>query len=206
MRSMTRSLLAVALLAGLPLAANAESKFVNGAGNASANLDFQITIPRILFLRVGTGTDLADNTGVDKIAFTVPAANVADGTAIAGTGGDLAGGAVTAKVVGNNGTITLNATSLGALNNGVAGDTISYSQITTTATVLTSATALPAPVLADGASANVTVAPISGKSVVRDAKWTFKYTNSVAAGAPAPGVYGGVNTQNSRVTYTASMP
>ena len=42
----------------------------------------------------------------------------------------------------------------GALSDG-AGDTIAFTQITTTASTLNSATALPAPVLANGTSANV---------------------------------------------------
>jgi len=37
----------------------------------------------------------------------------------------------------------------------------------------------------------------------RDAKWTYTYLNQNVA---APGSYGGVNANNSRVTYTASMP
>ena len=39
--------------------------------------------------------------------------------------------------------------------------------------------------------------------VNRDAKWTYTYANAAVV---APGTYGGTNTNNSRVTYTASMP
>ena len=191
------SLLALAVLAATPLVAQAESQFVSGAGSAAAKLDFSITIPRILFLRVG-----ANNATVDLINFAPTAAVLGNSSAVAGTGGDLVGGAVSAQVRGNNGNITLIATTLGALSNG-AGDSISYGQIITTPTTLTSATVLAAPVLADGASAAVTVAPGAGKVVDRDARWTFSYANSAVV---APGTYGGVNTQNGRVTYTASMP
>ena len=45
------TLIAAARLATLPLVANAESNFVNGAGNATARLDFRVTIPRGRFLR-----------------------------------------------------------------------------------------------------------------------------------------------------------
>jgi hypothetical protein len=186
----------------------AESNFQTGSGtvNATARLDFQITIPKVLYLRVGTGSaypgTLASVGTVDLITFTVPAASVGSGTAIAGTGGDLSGGVVTAAVIGNNGTITLNAAASRAPSNG-AGDSIAYTQIVATPSTPTSATALAAPTLANGTSANVTISPPSGKVVVRDARWTYSYANTVT---PAAGTYGGVNVNNGRVTYTASMP
>ena len=116
--------------------------------------------------------------------------------------GDLGNGIVTAKVIGNNGVITFSSTTLGALGNG-SGDTISYAQIGTSVAVNTSATALAHPTLADAATTNVTLTPASGKVMVRDAKWTYTYLNSNVV---APGTYGGTNANNSRVTYTASMP
>ena len=202
---MTALRTAVALAVALPLVANAESTFTTGAGTpitAAARLDFQITIPKTLFLRVGTGTLNATNATIDLIQFTVPAANVGNGTAVAGTGGDLTGGTVTAQVIGNNGTITFTSTTAGPIGNG-AGDTISYGQIGTTVATLTSATALAHPALADAATTTVTLTPASGKVINRDAKWTYSYLNTAVV---PPGTYGGVNTQNSRVTYTASMP
>ena len=59
------------------------------------------------------------------------------------------------------------------------------------------------PALVDAATTTVTLTPASGKVINRDAKWTYTYANTSVA---APGTYGGVNTNNSRVTYTASMP
>jgi hypothetical protein len=198
---------AVAIALATPHTANAESQFTTGAGTpitASAKLDFQITIPKLLFLQVGTGTSLANNATVNQIAFTVPAVNVGDGSVISATAasGDLGNGQVTAKVIGNNGTITFTSTTLGALGNG-AGDTISYGQIATAVAVNTSATALAHPTLADAATTTVTLTPATGKVINRDAKWTYTYLNSAVV---APGTYGGVNANNSRVTYTASMP
>ena len=198
---------AVALAVAAPLVASAESAFTTGAGSpitASARLDFQIVIPKVLFLQVGTGTANAANATINQIAFTVPAANVGDASVIAATAGsgDLGNGTVTAKVVGNNGTITFTSTTLGALGNG-SGDTISYAQIATAAAALTSATVLAHPALADAATTTVTLTPAAGKVIQRDAKWTYTYLNSNVV---APGTYGGVNTNNSRVTYTASMP
>ena len=198
------ALAAIAMLA-LPNMASAESTLQTGAGTltGSARLDFRVTVPKVLFLQVGTGTSMATNTTINLIDFTVPAANVGDGTVIAASAasGDLGNGIVTAKVIGNNGTVTLTSTTIGALSNG-AGDTISYSQISTTASVLASAVALPAPALVDATTTSTTVTPV-GKIVNRDAKWTFGYLNGTIV---APGTYGGVNVNNGRVTYTASMP
>ena len=198
---------AVAVAVAAPLFANAESAFTTGAGSpitASARLDFSITIPKILFLQVGTGTNMAVNATINQIAFTVPAANVGDSSVISASAGsgDLGNGTVTARVIGNNGNITFTSTTLGALGNG-SGDTISYSQIATAVATNTSATALAHPALADATTTTITLTPASGKVINRDAKWTYTYLNQNVA---APGSYGGVNANNSRVTYTASMP
>ena len=203
----TRAAGAAAVLAvwGVPMLANAESNVQTGAGalTATARLDFRVTVPKVLFLQVGTGTQLAANATINLIDFVVPAANVGDGSVIAATAasGDLGNGTVTAKVIGNNGNVTLTLTTVGALGNG-AGDTLSFGQIATVAAVLTSATALAAPTLADAATTSTTV-PATGKVVNRDARWTFSFLNTAVV---PPGTYGGVNANNSRVTYTASMP
>ena len=192
---------AVALALGLPLVASAESAFTTGAGTpltASAKVDFTIIIPKFISLRVGT-----TGAPVDLITFTVPAASVgAGGAGIAGTGGDLTGGVVTARVLGNNGQVTLTSTATGALSNG-AGDSIPFTQITTAASILTSATALPAPVLSNGTSAGVLATLTGTKITNQDAQWTYNYANAAVVAA---GTYGGVNVNNGRVTYTASMP
>ena len=210
MKTKSNLVLKAAVLAALvaaPMLANADSAFTTGAGSpitASGHLDFQIVIPKILFLQVGTGTNMAANATVNQIAFSVPAANVGDGSVISATAGsgDLGNGVVTARVIGNNGTVTFTSTTIGALGNG-SGDTISYGQIATAAAANTSAVVLAHPTLADAATTTVTLTPASGKVLSRDAKWTYTYTN--AAVVP-PGTYGGVNANNSRVTYTASMP
>lgn len=195
-----------ALLAALPIAANAESQFVTGgSGSATAHLDFKIVIPQVLFLQVGTGTAFANNTAVDLIEFDVPAASVATGTPVAATAssGDLGNGTVTAKVFGNKGAISLSSATTGALSDG-GSDSISYGDISTAVATLNSATALPAPALADGATTSINLTPNIGTKVTNlDAKWTYTYANT----AEVPqGTYGGVNTNGSRVTYTASMP
>lgn len=191
------TLLATALLAAFPLVAQAESTFVTGTGklSAAAKLDFSVTIPQILLLQVGTAG------AVDTIVFdmTGAASAVGDNVAVSGTGGDQAGGKVTARLLGNVGNVTLSSTTSGPLSNG-AGDTISYSQINAT-----SSNGFAPPALADAATTGITV-NATGKIINQSAQWTFKYANAAVV---APGVYGGGgagNTGNGRVTYTASMP
>ena len=170
---------------------------------ASAHLDFTVTVPKFVYVRIGTGTNMANNTTVDSLVYNVPAANVGDGTSISGTGGDLSAGQVTARVMGNNGTIAFSSTTLGAMSNG-SGDSISWSQMAVAVATNTSATALPSPTLADGATTSTNLTPTSGTKVTNlDAKWTFTYKNQNVVAA---GTYGGVNTNNGRVTYAVSMP
>ena len=199
--------LSIALLAvGLPGVANAESNFQTGVGtlNATARVDFQITIPKILFLQVGTGTMFANNTTINLISFTPAAANIGDGTPIAATAasGDLGNGTVTAIVRGNNGNINLVATNAGALNNG-GTDTIPWTQITTTPAALAGyATQLTPPTLANTTSVPVTLTAVN-KVVDQGARWTYAYANNAIVPS---GTYGGVNVNNGRVTYTATLP
>jgi hypothetical protein len=205
-----KGLLGAAALAA-PLIAFSESNLQIGANTnnpgATAHTDFQIVIPKILYLRVGTGSSyvtgaLTNNPTVDRIAFRPAAAVVGDGVPVAGVGGNLAGGIETAAVVSNSGNVTLNVTSAGALNNGGPG-TIAFTQITTTASTLNSATPLPAPALANGVSGNVMLVAPAAKVINEDAKWTYKYANTTL---PPAGTYGGVNVRNGRVVYTATMP
>jgi hypothetical protein len=197
------------LTAATPLLCRAESNLQSGAASpltATAHVDLQITIPKFVFLRVGTGTGTAaggwgTNGNIDRISWAPAAATVGNGVALAGTGGDLGTGVETAVVVANHGNVSLSSTTLGRLSDG-AGDTISYATIRTVAAKLTTAQVLPAPALADGATRTVVVAAV-GKIVQRDAKWTYTYRNQTV---PPAGTYGGVNTNNGRVTYTASVP
>jgi len=200
-----------AAAAAAPLLCQAESNVQTGAATAApgatAHVDFQITIPKILYLRVGNGssytTGVLTSVGtVDLVQFAPAAAVVGNGTAVAGTGGDLTNGVETAAIVSNSGNVTLNATAGGALSDG-AGDSIPFTQITTTASTLNSATPLPAPVLANGTSANVLLVAPATKIIQQDAKWTYAYANTTS---PPAGTYGGVNVQNGRVVYTATMP
>lgn len=186
---------AMTAMLAVPFAAQAESSLATGNGqlNTTARVDFQITIPKFVALQVGTA-----GAAIDLITFALtPAQAQAPGTPVAGTGGDVGAGAVTARVASNGGTVGLAAATLGPLGNG-AGDTINWTEITTTS----SNASLPAPVLANGTSAAVNVVATGGV-VLQTATWTYQYQNSAAVPA---GTYGGVNVNNGRVTYTASIP
>ena len=196
MKSSTKfTLVMLALSLAVPAAARAESSTVSGGANLSttAHVDFSIIIPRVLFLRIG-----ALGAGIDAIVFTVPAANVGNGTPVAGTGGDLTLGQVTAVVQANgNANVQLKADATGALTN-ASGDTINYSQINTAS----NNGSLPAPVLNNATSGTITVNAV-GKIVNQSAVWTYSYLNSAVVPA---GTYGSTVALNGRITYTATLP
>lgn len=193
-----KTTLALALAA--PLMASAESQLVT-TGSAVARLDFRVIIPRVLFLGVGTGATavpVATNTNVDLVTFDYTTNPAAVGTGA--VAGGITGNVVPVRVVGNNGQVVLTATTAGALSNG-AGDTIPWTQISAT----TSAATLPSPVIpatGTGAGSNVTIST-GTKITDRSADWTFSFANSAVVPA---GTYGATVANNSRVTYTATMP
>jgi hypothetical protein len=196
----------------LPLMTFAESNVQTGAATnapgATAHVDFTIVIPKILYLRVGTGSPyttgaLTSVNTIDLITFSPAAGTVGNGTAVAGTGGDLNNGVETAAIVSNSGNVTLSATAAGGGLSDGNGDTIPFTQITTAATTLTSGTALPAPVLTNGTSANVVLTAPATKFITQDAKWTYSFANATVVPG---GTYGGVGVNNGRVVYTATMP
>ena len=203
--------LAVGLLSN---AAHAESQFVNPATTgslATARVDFTIVIPQLLFLRVGTSSGNAATDGtIDSIVYTVPAANVGDSTPISGVSGDLTAGAVTVRVYGNGGNISLNSNVGGPLSNGL-GDTIPWSQINVAAAPLAATTlsftnaAITHPAFnlaAGGGAGTATTLTAAGKVVRVEGKWTYTYLNTIV---PAAGTYGATVAKNSRVTYTATQ-
>lgn len=203
------SVVAIAALAA-PQLATAASDLATPAGNAAAsataNLDFRIVIPRVLYLRVGAEAA----TAVNELLFEPAAATLGNGTAVVGTGGDLGGGAVTVRVFGNGGTITLNSSVAGAMNNGTTTETIPWSQITVVSSALGATTpnynngGLTHPAFSTTTGAGTPVTLTGTNRVVREeARWTYSYNNTVL---PAAGSYGGVNMKNGRVAYTASMP
>lgn len=213
---MKKLLLVTALAAIAPLVAQAESNFTTAAGtqSATARLDFRVVVPKVLFLQVGTGTNLANNATVNEVSFDVPAGAVGNGTAVAGTGGDLASGGVTVRVLGNSGTVSLTNATTGQLTSGVVGNpTVPWTDIVVTAGALATTTAgytnaaIAHPpfnnAAAGGASTTATTLAASAGLVRREGSWTFAYANT--ATLPA-GTYGDTAGNNGRVTYTATAP
>ncbi|SDZ58337.1 hypothetical protein SAMN05518854_10817 [Variovorax sp. YR266] len=209
-----KKLLLVAAIAGaIPFAAQAESNFTSaasGALSATARLNFTVTIPRVMYLQVGTGTNFSTVSTVDGLTFTVPGASVGAGGAIAGAGGDLTGGAVTVRVLGNAGNLSLNSGVTGQLSNGT--NTIPWSAITVTAAPLTAGTTAgftnaaithPAFSATTGAGPTATAFTAVNTVVRQESKWTFAYDNT---GVYAPGTYGATVANNGVVTYTLTSP
>ena len=148
-----KKLAAVSLaLIGASGTAFAESQYATipavGTQSATARLDFRITIPRFLFLRVGAGNALgvaAANATINLIDFNIPASSVGINTAAlpfaangstSATQGDISAGTVTARLVANSwsGIATLTATAGGPLSNGT--ETIDYTKIGVTTAAL----------------------------------------------------------------------
>ena len=172
----------------LPFAATAESQLTIGTGTASARLNFQVIVPRVLFLAVGTGSaSLSDNPTIDTVIFDY-SGNPQDLGLMGAPAGAITGASVPVRVLGNNGQVVITASGSGAgLSNGT--DTIAWSEITGSS----SAGTLPIPAV--GQTVNPTLN--SGKLTNRTATWTYSYSNSNIV---APGSYAG------EITYTASMP
>lgn len=199
LRRITAALVAGSAAMAVPQFASAEQTQVTGPGalSTAARLDFSIVIPRFLRFRVGT-----IGATIDLITFTVPGANVGDGTPIAGTGGDAAGTGANVSVVGNGGQITItesnNSGGLG-LKHATLAEFINYSQISTTST---DAVNLQRPVLSN-AGGNTSLPVLNAGNVTnRSAIWNYSYLNT---NIPSAGTFG-TNANGGRVTYTASMP
>lgn len=182
----------VALAVLIPNLVSADATSVTGAGTLTtdAHVDFRITIPRILRFRVGSPAGT-----IDLIDIAPTSAVLGGGTDVAATGGDLGGGDVTVNVLSNAGDVTITHDTNGAsLTDGT--NTIPYTEILTAS----NAVLLPAPGLGTATSSTVVAtAGLTNESAV----WTYTYDNSVLY---PDGIYGGVNTNGGRVTYTATSP
>ena len=195
------SKIALAVALATPVVAVAGSDITTGAGSpltATVNLDFRIVIPKFVFLQVGTGTLLVDNAAIDTVLWTPTVALLGTGPIAADSGG------VTARVIGNNGAITVTNTTPGALSNG-AGDTIQYSEISAASTDFAHPPFANAGITG---TPTITVPNVgaSGKVTDRTATWTFSWANAAVVPAGTYGDAAGLGANNSRVIYTASMP
>lgn len=186
---------ALTLSVAAPTQVSAEAVTTTGAGalSADARIDFRIDIPRMLRFRVGS-----PGATIDVIDFAPTLANLGDGTDIAATvgSGDLGNGDVSVQVASNAGQVTINHDTNGASLSDGTGNTIPYTEILTAS----SDANLAAPVL--GIAGNSQPSAVAGLTN-HTATWTYTYDNSAVYPS---GIYGGVNTNGGRVTYTASTP
>ena len=210
-------IVALTSITGLPMLAQAESTFVSpatsgvGGSTAAARLDFTIVIPQVLFLRVGASSgNTATDPTISSILFTVPGANIGNNVPVVGTGGDIGAGAVTVRVYGNGGNISLNSAVTGPLTTGVVGETIPWSQIivtpgalgATTSGFTNAAITHPAFNTTNVGTGTATTLTAAAKVVRVEGSWTYTYQNAAAVAA---GTYGGTVANNGRVTYTATQ-
>jgi hypothetical protein len=187
------SLLVVLAGLGAVFTAQAESGLTASAAagaSASARLDFRVTVPKVIFVSVGTASAMAANPTIDRVDFNVPAGDVGSGNPTAASSGTGAY-PVVARVVSNEASVSFTANgSLGGLTNGV--QSIPWSQI-----VPVAGGSLPHPAIGDGAAGAPSNLTATGGVVDRSATWNFSYRNSAPLAA---GNYGG------QVVYTASLP
>jgi len=203
MKAMKMKLFAAAVVSGaallaMPGMASAEQTSVTGAGALSTNArqDFTVIIPRFLQFRVGAAAGAISIVTCDMTAFSAVLGN---SVAQACTDGNLGGGQSTVSVRSNGGPVGITVSTLGTLLSGA--NTMPYSEIITTSSDPAN---LPAPILpSGGTSGSVAVAATAGPVTDRSAIYTYTYANTAFYAA---GTYGGVNVQNGRATYTASMP
>lgn len=208
LRRQTCVRLAAALaITAVPVLGLAESNFVaNAAGlSTTAHLDFQITIPQMLFLQVGAGSAplFNNNPTISLIEFDVPASRLADGSAVGATpaSGDLGNGQVSVRLRGNTGDVQLRVDTAGELTRAGGTETIAWNDI-----AIQSAAAAGSPQgpiahpLWSGGSITI---PAINSTVDLQAVWTYSYNNARLLRA---GQYGGIGVNNGRVTYTATQP
>jgi hypothetical protein len=192
------SKIALAVALAVPAMASAESAFSTGATplTAQARLNFQITIPRILYLQVGSGGPFPAVDGtIDTVTWSLTPAQAIVAGAIAPTSGVVA-----VQVRGNGGDISLNSNTPGPLlNDAVPPDQLAFTTITATS----SNANLDHPAFAASGNGTAVTLTAAGRVVNESANWTFSYAHT---GLIAEGIYGGTIAKQGQVTYTATIP
>jgi hypothetical protein len=194
-------LLIGAVAIGCAALSHAESDLNTGAApglSAAAKLDFRVVVPRIIFLRVGTGVNFADALGAlntDRVDFALTAADVGSATAVAGAAG-LGPYPVAVRVLGNGGNISFTAagTLNGLTHTTIPAQTVPWTQVTPTSS---NSAGLPHPAIGNGVAGAATSLPATANIVNQSANWSFAYNNSSAIGS---------GTYNGQIVYTAALP
>lgn len=180
------------LIAMTPAMADSEFDIGNsGTLTAEADLNFEIVIPRFLYLQVGTaGAGNVDTVSWDLSTGVTDIGDI-DGTI--GTGSVTSTDTVGVRLVSNAGAVDLSAAGSGTGLVNADGDIILWSEISGTAANGTGSGGVSVPAI--GAAA-ITVPATTGV-VNRTDTWSFDYANSALV---AGGTYEGT------VTYTATSP
>lgn len=186
-QSYIRSTLAGLLLFAVS-AAHAGSSFTSGNGTltTSVNLQFSITIPRFVFLRVGAAAS------TNTLAYSPTVTQIINSTGVLPSGGDTGSGNsdVTVQVVSTAGNVRLTAATSNA--NLVSGsNTIPWTTLTATSPT----GSITAPPFNSG---NTTLTAVGGV-VNQSGSWRYTWTN------PTNTVYAS-GTYTGTVTYTATSP
>lgn len=203
---------AIALCALVPPAVHADTGN-SGTGalprNTTASLDFNVTIGKLLFFRIGQAAWPAASTVQSTAAFTLsPAIPAVPTVPVTGSNQPVnwngavpfftvssAAQVLPVEVRSNAGTVSLNATATTPLTS--ASSIIPLSEILIASSDNSGLPAPLVPATGTGASVSVGATDYLPLVTVRTANWTFSYAN--AANRPA-GSYTG------QVTFTASTP
>lgn len=152
-------------------------------GDAQARLNFQVSIPKILYLQIG-----GSGATIDTVSFNVT--DVADNEAT--VSGDNSPAVKVAAIVGTSSSVILSADSSAGMTGSVTGSTIPFSAVTTSGTGDFSSVSS----LAFDGTASQQVWSATGGGM-RTGSLGYAYTNSYSY---APDTYSG------QITYTLSSP
>ena len=181
-----RLALASALLSASADGRAASNVDTGSPGNlaTSVDLQFNITIPRFVSLRVGSAAS------INTLSFAPTAAEMASSFPVLATGGDIGGSDVTVQVISNAGSVTLTAATLTAdLVSG--GNTMPWSTLAAT----NPTGSIIAPAFNTGSTVLTAVAGI----VNQTGSWRYIWTNP-------PNTLYGAGTYTGTVRYTAATP
>jgi len=175
---------------------------VPGTTAATAHVDFSVTVPKFLSLRVGTGSAVANGT-IDSISFTETVAQIGTNGSVAGVGGDLGGGQVTvvaqSNSLGGNASLTYRTTDgLGAARSALSDGTNTMPWSTIKVASSGSASLAHPAALADASAAAVTVATLATGVNNLSATWTYSWQDG-------SNIYA-ASTYTGRVAYSLVQP
>ncbi|WP_225207322.1 hypothetical protein [Novosphingobium huizhouense] len=175
-----------------PALVRADSRFETGTASptkASAHLDFTIIVPNVAFLRLGTGGALPGSSPTLSVTTI-------DATGATGTRTAPAGSLISARVVGNAGSLSLSAAAFGR----------GWSRFVVAADHGAAVHMLEHPSLVDDASSARVLPVTRGRITELDANWTYSLAPT------APRKTGGLRPLPAdepgptRLIYSLSMP